>query len=202
MGTSLELQGGAPVAEAISDHPAGADRRSCSSARPIRVNASTTTTTHRPGGRCTTRRPAVIAPLENAWSRIEPHDGAAGRRGRGSDRVVSAEDGDRDRESGVGQHQRHHVGQDVPAHLVAVARHRAPGTAPGTAGPSTDRVWARISRAVPGHDVTPMTTMMLTSERAEHRGQDDRQRQERDHQEPVGEPVEQRPRPAAEVAGR
>ena len=54
-----------------------------------------------------------------------------------------------------------------------------------------DSVWLRMSRAVPGHEVIPMTMTMLISD-AQHGRHDDRQRQERDHQEPLGEPVEER----------
>ena len=55
-----------------------------------------------------------------------------------------------------------------------------------------DRVWLRISSAVPGQLVMPMTSDDVEQRPAQHGGQHERQRQERDHQEPLGEPVEQR----------
>ena len=44
-----------------------------------------------------------------------------------------------------------------------------------------------MSRAVPGHDVMPMTRMMFVSDRCQHRREHDRERDERDHQEALGD---------------
>ena len=106
------------------------------------------------------------------------------------------QDRDRDGQRGVGEDHRHHVGQHVLAPSGASARRRAPGRARGRARSLIDSVWLRISSAVPGQEVTPITMTMLTSERPSTRGQHDRQRQERDHQEPLGEPEEDRGRPS------
>ena len=106
------------------------------------------------------------------------------------------EDRDRHGQRGVREHHRHHVGQHVPADLVRPSRRRGPGRARGRARSLIESVWLRISSAVPGHEVTPITMTMLSSDRPSTRRQHDRQRQERDHQEPLGEPEQDGAGPA------
>ena len=60
-----------------------------SMARPTRVNDSTTSTTQMPGGRTYHHAPWLTAPVENALSRIAPHDGASGSPRPRKDSVVS-----------------------------------------------------------------------------------------------------------------
>jgi hypothetical protein len=60
-----------------------------SSARPTRVKASTTMTTHRPGGSRYHHAPALIAPALNALSSMVPQETRNGSPSPRKDSVVS-----------------------------------------------------------------------------------------------------------------
>ena len=115
-----------------------------------------------------------------------PHDTIAGRRDRGATSVVS----DRIASATV---------RIVLAKMTGITFGRmcrvidvpvagAERSSPLHVGPLLHgETWARTSRAVPAHDVSPMIRMMIPSVGPKIDGEHDREREPRDHQEPVGE---------------
>ena len=111
------------------------------------------------------------------------------------------EDRDRHGQGGVGEDHRHHVGQHVPADLVGRAGAEDPGALEVGPLPDRDRLAPDQQRG-PGPRGHPDHDDDVEQRAPQHRREHDRQGQERDHQEPLGHPEQQRAGPAREEARR
>ena len=133
---------------------AAAGRAMASSARPTRVNASTTRTTQMPGGSRYHQAPVRDRAGWRTRRRAScPRTTAGGSPRPRKDSVVSDRIAIGDGQRRVGEHQRHHVGQHVPGHLVPVAAAERPG--PLDVGPGLDGQGLgphQPGRAGPGRD--------------------------------------------------